>query len=562
MRCNIFKPLSNDAGEFLMFSQYADDLTREDPGKGSYRVVPSRFAALRLNLDQFLNHISESDKELMDGEESEDANIVALNRNLSRYLQSYYENMVCTVKESLGKLEDPDNTFNEEMYWDLDFDPDPQTESTTRTPLDGYAGQMLWSFLEDTGLITYTPADTNVGTDENPMITPYGTFPELKFIGDINIHSDRMADGMHYNDIYCYISPTDDSYWYKTEQIEGFWNGANKEKIFPLLDEECILGWTHASYPPNNGGIGVDPRPVSASYYNIGEHHKIVFPEDSPSQPERRHQDGDKNIAWDFNCIIVFYDIVHDLGLEDGPVLLHKNRPLGIYFTGAAASETNPQDMNASDDDGMGQRLRGQVTKYVSHEDIFSQGSGWSVRLMTRVVVTPNASSYTFFVDGGDDYGTMAGALGSIAEAIADIRTDMRLQAQNYQLMKDHLAMFKNYRTNIPYVRNVLGIDYWFVNGRNTGQRVYLPEPVVYEFRSYDSTGVTQYGTGTVVVVESMNQYSIVRILSNDADDSWIGRYVRVNTSNIIDPEELLPLKDVDGNDLGISIRANKLPLS
>lgn len=551
MRCNIFKPLSNDAGEFLMFSQYADDLTREDPGKGSYRVVPSKFVAIRLNLgnlDQnkgFLNFIANS----QDNSDLSDGNTIALNKNLSRYLQSYYENMVCTVKEDLGKLEDPDNEFNGEMYWDLDFDPSPETESPQRTSLDGYAGQMLWKFLETTGLITYSTSED----------CGYPTYPEIKFIGDINIHSDRMANGMHYNDIYCYISPTDDSYWYRTEQIEGFWNGSSKKSNFSLLDDECILGWTQASYPANNGGLDVTPRSDSGSYNMATHGHKIIFPdsEDSNTMPKRRHQDGDQNIAWDFNCIVIFYDVVHDLGLEDGPILLHKNRPLGIYFTGAASSETNPQDINVSDDDGMGQRLRGQVTKYVSHEDIFSQGSGWSVRLMTRVVATPNASSYTFFVDGGDDYGTMAGALGNIAEAIADIGTDMRLQSQNYQLMKDHLAMFKNYRVNVPYVRNVLGVDYWFVNGKNTGRRVYMPDPVLYNFTSWEQDESNMLGEGIFQVVEQNNSYTVLKTISYDAED-WTNRYFKAEISEEPDPDTLISLKDMEGQDANVYVKLSR----
>lgn len=42
-----------------------------------------------------------------------------------------------------------------------------------------------------------------------------------------------------------------------------------------------------------------------------------------------------------------------------------------------------------------------------------------------------------------------------------------------YQMFKDHLSEFRNRRTNVPYIREVGGTPYWFVNGRNTGQPVY-----------------------------------------------------------------------------------------
>lgn len=439
MRCNIFKPLSNDTGEFLMFSQYVDDLTREDAAKATYRVVPSKFAVLDLNLKDFLEYINGHGTA---GDKTGD-NIQILNRDISQYFQSYYENMVCTVKDSLGVDEEG------EMYWDKDSEE------------DGFASQMLWKFLQTVGLITKS---TPTGVD-------FETFPELKFVGDVNIHSDRVADGMHYNDIYCYISPSDNEYYYQISEIEGFpYDGGNdsRKKIFDLESTDFICGWTQASYPPNNGGI--DPAPRSdGGNYNMSGGYRAIFEE-----PVCRHSTEEKNIQYMFNCIIVFYDIYNDLDDENGPTILHKNRPLGIYFTGPAVSETNLEDIHMVASDGS-QILRNQVSKYISHDDIFGQGTGWSVRLMTRVVPTPNSTSYAFFVDQGDDYGTVAAAMGQIANAIADIRTDMKLQAQNYQLMKDHLAMFKNYRTNIPYVRDVQGTKYWFVNGRNTEQPVYEP---------------------------------------------------------------------------------------
>ena len=60
MRCNLFKPIgSGDAhvGEFLMFSQYTEDITKEQSMKSGYRVIPSKFVALNLNIDRAFNGI-------------------------------------------------------------------------------------------------------------------------------------------------------------------------------------------------------------------------------------------------------------------------------------------------------------------------------------------------------------------------------------------------------------------------------------------------------------------------------------------------------------------------
>jgi len=444
MRCNIFKPISNETGEFLLFSQYTDDLTKEDPAKGSYRVTPSRFAALELNLTGFISYIC-----AQEGISESDAK-ADVNKWLSQYLQSYYENSVCLAKEVLGY-----DKNNKELYWDEDSND------------DGYATQLLWKSLETWGLI------------HTETISGHNTIPELKFVGEINIHSDRQVDGMNYNDIYCYISPSDDEKYYGLSDISGFDGEDGTYTSIPLVGEDydysdVIMGWTQAAYPVNNGGIDAVPRSDSGSY-NISGKYPIM---NLSSQAFDRHDSQDPNTSFIFNCVIVFYDVYNDLDLEETS-MLHYNRPAGIYFTGPAYM-IDEEDLPNTDSNG-DQLFLNQVTKYVSHEDIFGQGTGWSVRLMTRVVSTPNASSYAMVVDGGDDYETIAGAMGQIATAIADIRTDMRLQSENYQLMKDHLAIFKNYRTNVPYTRKVSvpgegAVDFWFVNGRNTEQRVYPPE--------------------------------------------------------------------------------------
>ena len=44
--CNIFSPLSNPTGNFLMFSNYTDDMNRYRVQDSKYRVAPSKFYAV------------------------------------------------------------------------------------------------------------------------------------------------------------------------------------------------------------------------------------------------------------------------------------------------------------------------------------------------------------------------------------------------------------------------------------------------------------------------------------------------------------------------------------
>ena len=52
--CNIFRPLLNDTGNFLLFSQYTDDVSRSLVESG-YDINPSRFVCLNLTSDEIDN---------------------------------------------------------------------------------------------------------------------------------------------------------------------------------------------------------------------------------------------------------------------------------------------------------------------------------------------------------------------------------------------------------------------------------------------------------------------------------------------------------------------------
>jgi hypothetical protein len=129
-------------------------------------------------------------------------------------------------------------------------------------------------------------------------------------------------------------------------------------------------------------------------------------------------------------------------------------------------------------DNGAVVGLKNTVTKFITNNDAFGQGSAFGLRIMTRYVPTPNSSTYTTEVstDSGD-YETIAAAMGRIADAISEFRADLKNTQSISQAFKDHMAQFRNNRTNVPYIRTVGGQDYWFVNGRNTGRPVYPDTP-------------------------------------------------------------------------------------
>ena len=48
----------------------------------------------------------------------------------------------------------------------------------------------------------------------------------------------------------------------------------------------------------------------------------------------------------------------------------------------------------------------------------------------------------------------------------------MVTNSQVLETLRSHLANFKNYQTNVPYIRPIGEDNYWFINGKNTGVKV------------------------------------------------------------------------------------------
>ena len=103
-KCNLLKPLSNNNGNFFMFSQYSDDLTKEYTQKDQYRVIPSKFVAMNIDAQKFDNN------------------------SIAKVFQNYYENACSFFRTEL---------VGEEEQWN------PRL-----------AGSLLWQTMIREGLIS------------------------------------------------------------------------------------------------------------------------------------------------------------------------------------------------------------------------------------------------------------------------------------------------------------------------------------------------------------------------------------------------------------------------
>ena len=469
MRCNIFKPLSCPTGEFLTFQQYTNDLTKAQAEGHNYRVVPSKFVVLDVDLLKVFNIIEDDNhnyiwndqsippflwynptppNNLNDPVDLQDSIYVwdpaqgyelkGYNNILPQIFQSAYENaMSKLVNEQPGVFEQNN----------------PE-----------YSRLLLWTILKQAGFLTeaqYTPQG------ETQSLTYW---EEIKYVGDINFHTDRSIDAYDYNEIYCHIPSDEKDYIYPISPIqepENFINRIPTDSGTYINFTDPLEGWSDLTYPTgyilkNNTLFSRLVETAGGGYYGMEGNDLNVFQSGmNPGRidPDRSQDDSE----YHFNTIIIFYDVYND---EPDSPPLYSNRPMGIYFTGM---------VNAEERTGV-PSFGNEFTKYITNVDAYGQGAAFGLRLMTRIVPTPNSSSYQITVSAGDnvdEYNTITTALGRLGDAIIQTNHAIADMHALTETIKDHLALFKNNRTNIPYVRLVGDEPYWFVNGRNTGMKVY-----------------------------------------------------------------------------------------
>ena len=155
--CNLFNNLISTSSNFLMFSQYVEDLTRNNSDGDNWKVVPSKFIAMNIDYSKFNPNLS--------GEiDTTDLNVL-----IPQYFQNYYENGCAYGKNSVRNIDwTPENAKN-----------------------------LFWNALFDCNLLSIEDYDENAKY-----------VPEIVYHNDINMHSYNEHQGMGYGEIYCYI-PSD-----------------------------------------------------------------------------------------------------------------------------------------------------------------------------------------------------------------------------------------------------------------------------------------------------------------------------------------------------------------
>lgn len=281
-KCNLLKPVDNLTGTFFMFSQYAQDLTKQYTQSSSYRCVPSKYVAMDLDLSGL-------------------GSTPAV--RLGEILQDYFEN-ACTVWRA-----------------QLSSNGDDMSPEHTRT--------LLFQTLQKYGLMAATESTTMDGDD---IIS--GVSRQIQHIGDINVYSyDTNEDGVGYNEVYVYIPNDaaatdytlnaaariqDPQVAYTSDYISGYEGQASYNGLTWLVDGYTdtftISGSPTDAYGLAHYSDGADDKSTLVPY---------CLENEVSSDTVRTAVD-----SFEINAVIVLYDIMsHEQ-------TLYKNVPMGMYFTG------------------------------------------------------------------------------------------------------------------------------------------------------------------------------------------------------------------------------------
>lgn len=158
-----------------------------------------------------------------------------------------------------------------------------------------------------------------------------------------------------------------------------------------------------------------------------------------------------------FNTIIVLYDI-HKIDKNGNWVIYndYENLPLGMYFTGKFNEDNT---------------LTNPVTKYIDSDEIYKEGTSYGLRICYRFAVSPmNVSIKSVNItQENDNYSAFCQVMTEMSKTQQMMNNIISSMLNQTQQLKDTLSIFKNSKANVPYLKDINGSKYWFVNGKLLG---------------------------------------------------------------------------------------------
>lgn len=391
--CNLFKDLTNPSGNFLMFSQYIEDITHNQVEGENWRVIPTRFVALDIDYSDLSDLVLDNNT------------AQKLNCDVPRYFQNYFENACAYGRSKTDwnglNVKRWDSNISKNLFWNSMF-----------------AGNFIHS--ED-----YGSAANNVKY-----------IPEVKFFGDIDMHSYNEHKGMGYGEIYCYI-PSD----------------AEKMNCQVVINEDTNTDTTNNSIFLE--GYPNTPLGNYSTEYVFENKYKMSF-----DNPDIDNLLNGSETRYNINTIVVLYSVfVEKIKTEVVEnttnrvtewELLYDNIPMGMYIMGTFDNDN---------------KLSNTTTKYVTTS--YNTGTSYGLRICNRFSATGNGTLFnTDIVIDDSSYTNLCQLMSKMNENLSLMLDITKTTAGLTEQYKELESRLTNQKHNVPYVRNIDGIDYWFVNGK------------------------------------------------------------------------------------------------
>lgn len=265
---------------------------------------------------------------------------------------------------------------------------------------------------------------------------------DIKYIGDINIQSYEEYGGTGYSEIYCYIPNEAKNLIYgsliPSNSIEELDNRSNGSYI-EGYEKQDLGSW---------GQLTEDIR------YDITLEDITVknYDDVTDNWYDNLIPTGENKVdLYTFNTIVVLYDVIDKTNNK----VLQNNQPMGIYFTGLY-------------DESM-QEITNYVTKYISSQEIYDQGTSYGLRICTKHITASSSSIVNEIQISNDTKSELCYALSQMSQSQTKMDEVIDHTYNCVQNYKDLAAVFKNSKTNVPYIKLIDGKEHWFVNGRRVG---------------------------------------------------------------------------------------------
>ena len=260
----------------------------------------------------------------------------------------------------------------------------------------------------------------------------------IKYVGDINLQSYDEFDGLGYAEIYCHIPNEACRKEYSLLTTKPG-SGDNFVEV-PVKKGDILCGYIEGEL---NGREKLDQPYTYLISKSINDRF-YTFNWNDPQNPPKSVTDK----YFDINALIILYNIY-----GSSNELIAEDIPMGMYITGTI------DDNNT---------ITNSIRKYVSNEDIYNTGTSYGLRVCSRFITSPYSDNYIVkevtFED--NNYADLTKVLAKMSISQQKMDSILNKTISGDQHMKEVLSIFKNNRTNVPYIRTINGVNYWFVNGR------------------------------------------------------------------------------------------------